>query len=308
MMQSPSQCHDLARRLADLEPGLSDGAARIRAEIEGRRDLAEVREQDRVRTKLRDAVTRVAESLEIDGLDATPLDTAVEALTDTVAARIGTLEANANQRKAAVAALQALGQAERDRQRIQRAVDREDASLVGITEGIAELDRRRSLVRRLRTDVEQARTEIVRRVFTTSINRVWQDLFIRREPEEPFVPAFRLPDAGGRLIASLETIHRDGASGGRPAAMLSAGNLNRSIHFVSSAESPGEAKTASHRPRRPLLAVQVDRQHTSRSCFTSGWGLEQPGLPSASAPPRQVRTLEGISDDHFRRAPPARAC
>jgi len=25
MMQSPSQCHDLARRLADLEPGLSDG-------------------------------------------------------------------------------------------------------------------------------------------------------------------------------------------------------------------------------------------------------------------------------------------
>ena len=81
MMQSPSQCHDLARRLADLEPDLSDGAARIRAEIEGRRDLAEVREQDRVRTELRDAVTRVAESLEIDGLDATPLDTAVEALT-----------------------------------------------------------------------------------------------------------------------------------------------------------------------------------------------------------------------------------
>jgi len=176
-----------------------------------------------VRTELRDAVTRVAESLEIDGLDATPLDTAVEALTDTVAARIGTLEANANQRKAAVAALQALGQAERDRQRIQRAVDREDASLVGTTEAIAELDRRRSLVRRLRTDVEQARTDIVRRVFTTSLNRVWQDLFIRREPEEPLVPAFRLPDAGGRLIASLETIHRDGAPGGRPAAMLSAG-------------------------------------------------------------------------------------
>ena len=88
---------------------------------------------------------------------------------------------------------------------------------MGTTEGIAELDRRRSLVRRLRTDVEQARTDIVRRVFTTSLNRVWQDLFIRREPEEPFVPAFRLPDAGGRLIASLETIHRDGASGGRPA-------------------------------------------------------------------------------------------
>ncbi len=217
---------ELAHRLADLEPGLSDGAARIRAEIESRRDLAEVREQDRVRTELRDVVTRVAGSLEVDGLDANPLDLVVEALTDTVATRIRTLEANAEQRKAAVAALQALEQAERDRERVQRAVDREDASLLGITEAVAELDRRRTLVRRLRTDIEQARTDIVRRVFTTSLNRVWQDLFIRLAPEEPFVPSFRLPDAGGRLIASLETIHRDGAPGGRPAAMLSTGNLN----------------------------------------------------------------------------------
>jgi len=226
VLASVAELTELARRLADLEPGLSDGAARIRAEIEGSRDFAKVREQDRVRTELRDAVTRVAQSLEIDGLDAIPLDAAVEVLTDTVAVQISTREANADERKAAVAALEALGQAERDRQRIQWAVDREDVSLLGMTKAIAELERRRSLVRRLRTDVEQARTEIVRQVFTTSLNRVWQDLFIRLAPEEPFVPSFRLPDAGGRFIASLETIHRDGAPGGRPAAMLSDGNLN----------------------------------------------------------------------------------
>ncbi len=73
------------------------------------------------------------------------------------------------------------------------------------------------------------------------------------------------------------------------------------------AQGRGSSGDLGPRPRRALLAVQVDRRHTSRSCFTIGWGLEQPGLPSASGPPRQTRTFEGISDDHFRRAPPARA-
>lgn len=226
VLASVTELNVLRRRLADLEPGLGDGAARIRAEIEAGRDLAEIRGQDRVRAELRDAITQTAESLGVDGLDAPLLETAVEALTDTVARRIGALETNANNRKAAVAALKALEQAEQDRRRVQQAVDREDEALMGITDAIAELDRRRSMVRQLRTDVEQARTDIVRGVFTTSLNRVWHDLFNRLAPEEPFVPSFRLPEDGRRVIASLETIHRDGAPGGRPAAMLSAGNLN----------------------------------------------------------------------------------
>ena len=72
-----------------------------------------------------------------------------------------------------------------------------------------------------------ARTSVVRRVFNDSLNSVWRDLFVRLAPDEPFVPAFALPQSvGGPVEAVLETVHRSGGKGGNPQAMLSAGNLN----------------------------------------------------------------------------------
>ena len=72
-----------------------------------------------------------------------------------------------------------------------------------------------------------ARTNIVRRVFNDSLNAVWRDLFVRLAPDEPFVPAFALPEIqDGPVEAVLETIYRTGGKGGNPRAMLSAGNLN----------------------------------------------------------------------------------
>jgi exonuclease SbcC len=73
----------------------------------------------------------------------------------------------------------------------------------------------------------EARTAIVRKVFNGSLNRVWRDLFVRLAPEEPFVPAFAVPETnGGPVEAILETWYRSGGKGGNPRAMLSAGNLN----------------------------------------------------------------------------------
>jgi exonuclease SbcC len=64
-------------------------------------------------------------------------------------------------------------------------------------------------------------------VFNDSLNTAWKDLFVRLAPDEPFVPAFALPQSTkGPVEASLETLHRDGGKGGNPRAMLSAGNLN----------------------------------------------------------------------------------
>ncbi|MBZ9905283.1 AAA family ATPase [Mesorhizobium sp. BR115XR7A] len=75
----------------------------------------------------------------------------------------------------------------------------------------------------------EARTAIVRKVFNGSLNRVWRDLFVRLAPEEPFVPAFAVPETnGGPVEAVLETWYRSGGKGGDPRAMLSAGNLNTS--------------------------------------------------------------------------------
>ena len=71
------------------------------------------------------------------------------------------------------------------------------------------------------------RTEIVRSVFSGSLNALWKELFIRLAPNELFVPAFELPEKeDGVVEARLETLYRDGGRGGNPRAMLSAGNLN----------------------------------------------------------------------------------
>ena len=68
---------------------------------------------------------------------------------------------------------------------------------------------------------------MVRRVFNDTLNLVWQDLFVRLAPEEPFVPAFALPTTtDGPVQTILETIYRAGGKGGNPRVMLSAGNLN----------------------------------------------------------------------------------
>jgi len=71
------------------------------------------------------------------------------------------------------------------------------------------------------------RTKIVRRVFSDSLNAVWEDLFIRLAPDERFIPAFFFPEsAKGPVVAELETIFRGNNRKGNPRSMLSAGNLN----------------------------------------------------------------------------------
>lgn len=74
---------------------------------------------------------------------------------------------------------------------------------------------------------DKVRSQIVKSVFNTSLNKVWRDLFVRLAPSEQFVPAFKLPDGiGGKVEAVLETLHRSGKASGSPGAMLSQGNLN----------------------------------------------------------------------------------
>jgi len=71
------------------------------------------------------------------------------------------------------------------------------------------------------------RTNIVRSVFSGSLNKVWRDLFVRLAPAEEFVPQFKLPEDGAEKVeAVLETLHRSGRAAGTPGAMLSQGNLN----------------------------------------------------------------------------------
>ncbi|MFT8327457.1 hypothetical protein [Gluconobacter oxydans] len=81
---------------------------------------------------------------------------------------------------------------------------------------------------KIRDAVDAIRSAIIRREFNERLNRLWRDLFVRLAPGEPFIPAFRIPDAETqRIQPRLVTDHRaGGGAGGTPGAMLSAGNLN----------------------------------------------------------------------------------
>jgi exonuclease SbcC len=92
---------------------------------------------------------------------------------------------------------------------------------------VQEARRRQAVARAVHDASSKARSTIVQRVFTESLNEVWRSVFTRLAPREPFVPAFGIPTSSKTALElSLETVHPSGESGGPPQMMLSAGNLN----------------------------------------------------------------------------------
>lgn len=87
--------------------------------------------------------------------------------------------------------------------------------------------RRQAVARVVFNAATEARSAIVQRVFTQSLNQVWRSVFTRLAPNEGFIPAFGIPTSSKTgLELTLHTIHRGGGEGGSPQMMLSAGNLN----------------------------------------------------------------------------------
>ncbi|SEQ95145.1 AAA family ATPase [Thalassovita taeanensis] len=119
-----------------------------------------------------------------------------------------------------------------------RMVDERRAQDVEIAELEGELKKAKSAFERgqglrkqasdLRTIVDNVRSGIIRSEFNDRLNHLWRDLFVRLAPDEPFVPAFSVPESSTqRLQPKLITNFRNGGdAGGTPGAMLSAGNLN----------------------------------------------------------------------------------
>jgi len=89
---------------------------------------------------------------------------------------------------------------------------------------ISEVERRYELARLVLKAAGQTQADIVESVFNESLNAIWRELFVRLAPSEAFVPAFEV--SPGASTPNVITKHRDGAHGGSPGAMLSAGNLN----------------------------------------------------------------------------------
>lgn len=92
---------------------------------------------------------------------------------------------------------------------------------------VAEAKRRQGVAKEVHEAATQARTNIVHRVFTESLNEVWKTVFTRLAPNEGFIPSFGIPSATKKTFdIKLETTHRNGEASGPPQMMLSAGNLN----------------------------------------------------------------------------------
>lgn len=90
-----------------------------------------------------------------------------------------------------------------------------------------EARRRQDVAKEVREAATTARTRIVHRVFTRSLNDVWKSVFTRLAPNEGFIPRFAIPNANKKSFdITLETIRHTGEAGGPPEMMLSAGNLN----------------------------------------------------------------------------------
>ena len=121
--------------------------------------------------------------------------------------------------------------------RLAEAMSREAHAIQAVANALSESNewsarheegrRRQGVAREVHDAATKARTAIVQRVFTESLNEVWRRVFTRLAPNENFVPRFGIPTATkAALEINLETAHRSGESSGPPQMMLSAGNLN----------------------------------------------------------------------------------
>ncbi|MCD1267022.1 hypothetical protein B5M44_24390 [Shinella sumterensis] len=214
--------------LQQLTDSVEEGERLLAASSAASRELSNLAAADQSGTVFRESLSRFASELSLDPIGAT----------DAVEPALARFAAEASRLISAYTSNQTL---RREMTGNTLEADRLQASREPILSEITATQNRIDVLnaakgradaviqdaRELAKRAGEARTAIVRKVFNGSLNRVWRDLFVRLAPEEPFVPAFAVPETnGGPVEAILETWYRSGGKGGNPRAMLSAGNLN----------------------------------------------------------------------------------
>lgn len=217
------------QKLKALAPGLAKGSALLRRQSSTREELAQATVGDELSTEIREEATKWATSLNGQPVDQfNTVGEAITVLVTGVSARLQNLQMNQTRRRQLLLLLahhiERVGQAGSLHKRRVEA-EKANGELKATGRNVKAIQ---SEAKAISTAASNARAAIVGRVFNTSLNKMWRDLFVRLAPNEQFVPAFRLPETGQKSFeASLETLHRgDHTVGGPPGTMLSAGNLN----------------------------------------------------------------------------------
>lgn len=223
-----SQMADAAQRLIRMASIAEEGQRLTTEARNARNAVAAARRLDEMSTSLVPEIEQIVQS--VTGTPASSFDTIGAALAEAermVGERNHAAEAVLAAR---VRALSELDLYAKDRAQIgvlNKELETTKARLVSVERAAAEVDTDRELAKKVSDAADRVRSGIVKKVFNTSLNKVWRDLFVRLAPSEQFVPQFQLPaQDGGKVEAVLETLHRSGKASGSPGAMLSQGNLN----------------------------------------------------------------------------------
>ena len=220
---------EAAQKLEALKSTVAKGSALLKRHVATREDLARASVGDEVSIEIKKDLDKWATSVLGRSADAfNSTDELIKALLKALNDRMSELQrkqAGKSELLSLVSKyIEVRGEAqENSKQRVS--AEKESVSFRSAERNIEQV---RSEAKHISEAASNARAAIVGRVFNTSLNKMWRDLFVRLAPNEQFVPAFKLPETGkGAIEASLETIHRrDRAGGGPPGTMLSAGNLN----------------------------------------------------------------------------------
>ncbi|KPH86131.1 hypothetical protein GLUCOINTEAF2_0202985 [Komagataeibacter intermedius AF2] len=234
---------------AEEQADLTVRASQMTGVAQRLKQMAAIAEEgQRLTTEARDARNAAAMARRLDEMSTSlvpEIEQLVQSVTgtptsnfDTIDAALGVVERTIDERihgaEAALAtrvrALSELGLYATDRTRIKvlnEELEEIKKHLAVVERATVEVDTDREHAKKVSNAANRVRAGIVKKVFNTSLNRIWRDLFVRLAPSEQFVPQFQLPtQESGKVEAVLETLHRSGKASGSPGAMLSQGNLN----------------------------------------------------------------------------------
>jgi len=214
--------------LEQFRSAVDDGTLLQREKSATSRNLAALRSREQTASSLRTSLGAIYARLGLSGFtESTSFEGAVAVIQQHIESEDRRMSLRLADRRLVIeqlatlrSARTALGRAEAEDKELR---SRFDQLSLAKQSSDAVIDFGKDLSRQAR----ERRTAIVSHVFNENLNRIWRDLFVRLAPEEPFVPAFAVPEVStGPVEAVLETRYRRGGKGGDPRTMLSAGNLN----------------------------------------------------------------------------------
>lgn len=223
-----SQMADTAQRLKLMAPIAEEGQ-RLTTEARNARDVvAAARRLDEMSTSLIPEIEQLVQS--VTGTPASSFERIDAALAEAerlVGERTRAAEAVLTARVRALSEIDLYAKDFAQIDVLKGELESTEKRLAAVERAAAEVDTDREHAKKVSDAADRVRAGIVKKVFNTSLNKVWRDLFVRLAPSEQFVPQFQLPTQnGGKVEAVLETLHRSGKASGSPGAMLSQGNLN----------------------------------------------------------------------------------